>query len=324
METTDTTNTRPTFDLLCTGTALLDFIIRGFDPTPVTQTGFRAQSGALYVGGEAVNEAIGAAALGLRTAILAFADTGVSGDIIASALTRAGVSTEYLMRLAEHPTPISTLFVEQDGSRHTITNNAHSFNFHPERYTEALRSARAVTLGSLFRAPYNDPDVLIETVRALPEETLLFADTKQPNFRRLTLDDIREVLPRVDYICPNVDEARFYTGRENPDEMAKVFLSYGVKNVIIKLGGEGSLLRNARERLRLNAFRVPVVDTTGAGDNFLAGFIWALLNGRDHEESLRFANACGAIVSTGVGASGIIQNQEQVEALLRTQPMGLQ
>ncbi|MBO4406527.1 MAG: hypothetical protein J5849_02400, partial [Clostridia bacterium] len=57
-------------EILTIGTALVDSIIRGFDPQPVSATGFRAESGALYVGGEAVNEALALAKLGVRTGIL--------------------------------------------------------------------------------------------------------------------------------------------------------------------------------------------------------------------------------------------------------------
>ena len=308
------------YDLLCTGTALLDCIIRGFDPEPVNATGYRAQSTSLNVGGEAVNASAGAAALGLKTAILAFADTFPAGDMIAATLRAANVSTEHLIRTAEHQTPVSTLFVREDGSRRTITTGAHSFNFRPDLYPEALRSARAVSLGSLFRAPYNDPDVLRRTVEALDNDTLLFADTKLPNFRKLSLDDIKDSLSRVDYIFPNEDEARYYSGQNDPDAMADAFLAHGVRHVIVKLGGSGCLFKSATERIRLCAHSVKVVDTTGAGDNFLAGFILSLLEGRDHETALRFANACGAVASTAVGACGVLKSRAQAEELLLTQP----
>ena len=57
-----------TYDLICIGMALVDSIIRGFDPEPVSASGFRAESGSLNVGGEAVNEAVTAAKLGVKTA----------------------------------------------------------------------------------------------------------------------------------------------------------------------------------------------------------------------------------------------------------------
>ena len=94
--------------------------------------------------------------------------------------------------------------------------------------------------------------------------------------------------------------------------MADVFLDYGVRNVIIKLGGKGCLLKSAEETLVLPGYSIRAVDATGAGDNFAAGFISEMLRGKSKEEALRFANACGAICATAVGASAALQTRQQV------------
>ena len=147
----------------------------------------------------------------------------------------------------------------------------------------------------------------------------MFADTKLPNFRFLKLADLRDSLPQIDYITPNEDEARYYSGKEEPEEMADVFLAYGVKNVIIKLGGKGCLFKNARGSIRLPACDIRAVDATGAGDNFVAGFVSEILRGASNEDALRFANACGAICTTAVGAGTALQNREQVLRFLGRQ-----
>ena len=94
--------------------------------------------------------------------------------------------------------------------------------------------------------------------------------------------------------------------------MAEVFLQYGVKNVIIKLGGKGCYFRNKEISYSLPAYMIKAVDATGAGDNFLAGFVSELLHGGTVEEALRFANACGAICTTAAGSSAGLKNREQV------------
>ena len=119
-------------DLLCTGTALVDSIIRGFDPQPVSARGYRAQSGTLSVGGEAVNEATAAARLGSTTGILCFLGRDAAGELVRAALKENGVDISAVVR-SENPTPVSTLIVAGDGSRKSVTNDAHRYNFHPER-----------------------------------------------------------------------------------------------------------------------------------------------------------------------------------------------
>ena len=187
------------FDLICIGMALVDSIIKGFDPEPISASGFRAVSGTLNVGGEAVIEAISASKLGLRTAILCSLGRDGAGDMVKAAMSEADVDTSLI---ADSPaTPVTTMFVNDDGTRKSITNGAHRYNFHPERNVSVLTDTRAVIFGSLFRAPFDDPEIIYAVVSAASEAgKLIIADTKLPNFRKLTLADLADSLPLIDFI----------------------------------------------------------------------------------------------------------------------------
>lgn len=300
-------------DVLCIGMALVDSIIKGFNPEPVSASGFTAASGTLNVGGEAVNEAVAAAKLGMRTVILCSLGQDPAGDMIVRDLEKNGVDTSLVIRDPEHPTPVTTMFVNDDGTRKSITNQAHRYNFHPEKYLDEITNARAIILGSLFRAPFDDPTIIYNVLSSAKKAGILtVADTKLPNFVKLSLDDVKQALPYVDYITPNEDEAKYFTGENDPDKMADVFLNYGVKNVIIKLGSKGCYFKNADTAIKLDAMKIDAVDATGAGDNFVAGLTTEILNGKSIEEALKFANACGAICTTAVGAGTALKNYDQV------------
>ncbi len=300
-------------DIVCVGMALVDSIIKGFDPEPVSASGYRAQSGSLNVGGEAVNEAVAAARLGMHTSILCHLGADAAGDMVLASLEKNGVDTDHVVRSVEHPTPVTTMFVRDDGTRKSITNSSHRYNFHPENEVSFLRGSRAVILGSLFRAPFDDPQIIYSVISECSRAGVkIFADTKLPNFRVLTLSDISEALPYVDFITPNEDEARHFSGKTEPEEMADVFLSYGIKNVVIKLGGRGCFFKNSETKLSLPAFPIDAVDATGAGDCFVAGLACELLSGSAPDEALLFASACGAICTTAVGAGTALKDKEQV------------
>ena len=304
-------------DIVFIGAAIMDSMIRGFDPEPVSAAGYRAESGYLSIGGESVNGSIASVKLGSSAAILCTLGNDMAGDMIAEKLAGYGMDTGRIVRSEDHPTPVTTIFMEPDGNRRSITNGSHRYNFHPEQYPERFTDAKAVVLGSLFRAPFNDPDVIKSVVSTAKENgQLVFADTKLPNFRKLTLDDIADSLPMIDFISPNEDEAAWCTGETDPDRMADVLLERGVRNVIIKLGGRGCFFKNREETVCLPACKVDVVDATGAGDNFLAGFISEIIRGRSNAEALAFANACGAICATEVGSGAALKGREQVERLL--------
>ena len=306
------------YDVICIGTAIVDSIIRGFDPEPVSATGYRAESGSLCAGGEAVNESAAFSKLGMKTTVLCPLGNDPAGDMIAGELSRNNVDTDLIVRSDDHPTPVTTMFVDEKGNRKSITNGAHDYNFHPERYTDHLRDARAVIMGSLFRAPFNDPDVIGSVVReAKKNGVLTVADTKLPNFRKLSLDDISDSLPYIDCITPNEDEGRYYTGKDDPEEMADAFLERGAGSVIVKLGGKGCFYKNEVTAMRIPAFDIDAVDATGAGDNFIAGFVSEILRGSTINDALVFASACGAICSSAVGAGTALKNRDQVVEFVR-------
>lgn len=305
-------------EIVFVGMSLVDVIVQGFDKIPVSASGFRAESCSINVGGEAVNGVITAAKLGAKTAILCHLGKDAEGDMVVRALEKHGVDTSLVVR-DEHPTPVTTMLVESDGSRKSITNLAHKYNFHPETHLDALAGAKAIVLGSLFRAPFDEPDIVKAVVEFAHENNiLLFADTKIPNFAKIKLEDIKDSLPLIDYITPNEDEGKFFTGEDEPEKMADVLLAKGVKNVIVKLGGKGCLFKNNEQRIRLDAYDITAVDTTGAGDNLLAGFVCEILRGKNMEDALTFASACGAICSTAVGASTALKDREQVLDFAKT------
>ncbi len=306
------------YDIVFIGTAILDSVIKGFDSDPVSVAGFRAESGSINAGGEGVNGSIASAKLGMKSALLCFLGNDQAGDLIKAELEKNGVDTSCIVRTSENPTPVTTIFVAEDGNRKSITNNAHSYNFHPEQYPDRFTDTKAVVIGSLFRAPFNDPDVVRAVVTEAHSKGIpVFADTKIPNFRKLTLDDLADSLPMIDYITPNEDEAKFFTGETEPARMAEAFLSKGVKNVIIKLGAKGCLFRNSSKTIFLPAHTIKVVDATGAGDNFMAGFVSEIIRGSDVRDALIFANACGAICTTAVGTGTALNDREQVLRMLK-------
>ena len=118
----------------------------------------------------------------------------------------------------------------------------------------------------------------------------------------------------------NREEAAFLTERDSEAEMAAVLLEAGVGHVLIKNGGEGCYIRDRETEARLPAFRNEhLVDTIGAGDNFAAGFVTALLDGMDFAGAARFANATASISVGAPGSTNGVRSKEQVMEFLRQQ-----
>ena len=116
---------------------------------------------------------------------------------------------------------------------------------------------------------------------------------------------------------PSYDEAVYVTGEKDPDAIADVFLNAGVKNVVLKMGAEGCFFKSGEKRFFTDPFKIKPLDTTGCGDNFVAGFVHCLLKGMEPEACAEFACGAGALNSQGLGAHLYIRSEQHVEEFIR-------
>ena len=125
---------------------------------------------------------------------------------------------------------------------------------------------------------------------------------------------LNPALPYIDFFMPSIDEAVMIAKKDEPDDIADVFMENGVKNVVIKMGSKGSYLRLAgweRGKTYPIIKGIKAVDTTGAGDSFCSGFLAAYARGESPEYCAEFANAVGALCVTAKGATTGIRTYEQ-------------
>jgi sugar/nucleoside kinase (ribokinase family) len=122
---------------------------------------------------------------------------------------------------------------------------------------------------------------------------------------------LEPVLPHTDIFLPSFPEAVEITGKDTPEEAAEVLMDHGVKTVGLKMGEEGCYVRTGDRELRVPAFSVDVVDGTGSGDAFVAGFLLGTLAGWDLEDVARMANAVGAMCVTAPGATAGLRSFEE-------------
>lgn len=306
------------YDVLCIGVALIDLPLGPVDEQIFHKETTMVPTISLTTGGDALNEAIILARLGKRPALIGHIGKDMLGDIIVGRCEEEGVDHSHLIRDPEASTRINVVVVGADGQRHFIkTESAVSTSFRADEIDyDSIRSARAVSLASIFCSKLRDPRTILRIAQTAKEaEAVTFADMV-PMTGGETLEDIKETLPYLDYFLPNEEEAALLTGFADPDEMADSLLACGIKNVVIKLGKEGCLIKNRKVRYQIPAFPADVVDTTGAGDNFAAGFITAVLDGMELRACGIFASAVAALSTESAGASGGVKSKQQIEAFL--------
>ena len=126
----------------------------------------------------------------------------------------------------------------------------------------------------------------------------------------------------IDYFTPNETEASFYVNhkvesKQDAKNAATQLLDKGIGNVIITLGHKGVFFANKKESYHIDAFDLgnKVIDTTGAGDGFVAGFAVALSEGKTSVEAIKFANALAGLSTTKVGTAQSMPNRLEIDAL---------
>jgi fructokinase len=135
-------------------------------------------------------------------------------------------------------------------------------------------------------------------------------------------EELCDALKLVDVLKPCKAAAREMTGVTDYNRIADQLLNLGPKVVAITEGEDGCLIATKEKRVQVPAFRVNVVDTTGAGDAFMGGLSYGLLQGWDLERVGIFANACAALCCTKVGARAMSRLDEVLAFVKAKVPMG--
>lgn len=300
------------YDVLCIGQAVIDCITRGQEADRHRENVYRAERIELHIGGDAVNESIALAQMGCRAAVACGVGRDAAGNLLRSELDRRGVDTRHITVMDRLVTPIAQLVVHQDGGRHSINSRATMLEgYEPDADRLGMDRARIVSFASLFRAPLDQAPVVKKLMRRAKEcGAMISADTKLPTFREIRMEELADVWPLVDYIFPNEKEAAYYTGFSGSDpgeedffHMTDILRGYGIRNVIIKAGADGCYVNGEEGRFHLPALPVKVVDSTGAGDNFVAGFLAGLLRGEDLAACAERGRARAALCISRMGAS---------------------
>ncbi|MEU8797682.1 carbohydrate kinase family protein [Spirillospora sp. NPDC048819] len=299
------------------GAHILDVLARPVENIPGGQDTVVVDEIRVTAAGAAAGTAVALARLGNDVVSVGAIGDDDLGDLLVRIMTRNGVDVRGLVRRTADQTSASILPIRPDGGRPS---------FHVPGANLTL-TAGAVGPGLLAAATVvhlGGPDVTFGLNDAAFFETLAAArDTGTV----VTMDPLSNMpdllggaaafLPYVDHFLPNEEQAAAMTGENDPEKAAKALLARGPETVIVTLGGDGSLVATADGVHRLPVLPVEVVDTTGCGDAYCAGFITGLTRGRDVLESARWGTAAAATVAQGLGSDACLTDLDAVLALLR-------
>ena len=293
-------------DVICVGQMVVDCITRNRRLTSGKKNVYTADSITLSPGGDALNEATNLTRLGHRVKLVGVIGPDAAGQLLLSVIQNNKMTTEGISIDDSVTTPTANLLVYENGDRESINSPATMLgSYKPDPSVLKGTGANIFSLASLFRAPLDRPESVIRLIRQAKKEGMtVCADTKIPTFRKMVLSDLHEVLPLIDYIFPNENEAAYLTGEKDFQRMTAAFCEMGIRNVIIKAGSEGCFVRDESGKyFQVPALPVRAVDSTGAGDSFVSGFISGLLKKGTLEDCCRMGTELAAACVQRQGAT---------------------
>jgi sugar/nucleoside kinase (ribokinase family) len=294
--------------VICSGAVIHDTVVRPVEE-PQWGTTTIVETIEPHVGGNAANTSIALATLGVPVRLMGAVGPDEQGRFVTSALRRAGVETDALS-VVSAATAATVALVNRAGARqflHRPGASAAAFSAPLEFASELLEGMSHYHLASLFILPNFRPHAPETLARARAAGLTTSLDTNWDP-RGMWMRDLAPCLPDLDFLFMNEDEARMI-GVD-----AKAVLALGVRVAVMKLGPLGCAIYTGEREVRCPAFDVPVKDTTGAGDCFVAGFLAAHLRGASLAEAGRFANAVGAFSVQCVGAATGVRSFQETES----------
>lgn len=271
----------------------------------------------LTVAGTAGGTVVDTAKLGLKSLAVGAVGDDEKADWVLLTLEKHGIDTSAMQRLKGVPTSATILNVRPNGDRPALHVRGASDHFDvPASAYDQVFDAPIIHLGGtglLKRLDGPASAVLLKEAKKRGRTVTFDLIAASPE----TLAIVEPLLPSIDYFMPSIEEARDMSGQSSPEDCAKFYIDRGAGCCVFTLGGEGAFYAHRDgTRLKSPAYEVKVVDTTGCGDAFDAGFIAALHHKMDVETSLRFAQASAGLVATGLGSdAGITSFAETLKVM---------
>lgn len=284
------------------GVHVVDVLARPIEAIPEGQGGQLVEAIRITPAGSAGGTAVTLAKLGAAVRSAGAIGGDALGDVMLELLGRFGIDTSLLERTAGAQTSASVLPIRPDGSRpafHVVGANAH-YNSDKAPW-EAIQQATHLHLGA--------PEFMggVEAAKILSfardHGVTTSADILAPGEQAAQiLDWISPCFEHLDYLLPNDEQVLALTGQSELEAGCRELLQKGIGCVAATAGAEGALVVAQAGIERVPAFKIDVVDTTGCGDSFSAGFLRGLSLGRSRREAAVLGCAAAALVAQGLGS----------------------
>lgn len=302
--------------VFCLGVIVGDFLGKPVESIPEKGKLALTDRVELHIGGCATNTGIVLSRLGVNVSISGKVGDDNLGRFVVNKLKEEKRMDVSHIKISKKKTTSGTIvLIHSDGERSFIHSIGANSDLHLEDIDfEYMKTFPLIHIAGALLMHGFDGKPLAETLKRAKKMGLITSLDTAWDATGRWLELIEDALSYTDYFLPSIEEARMITNKKTPEDIAKFLMDKGVKNVCLKMGGDGSYICNEKESFRFPALDFNVVDTTGCGDAYVAGFITGLVREFSFEKCGMLANLVGAKAATAIGATaGIISYEDTME-----------
>ena len=313
--------------LLSTGMAFCDIPLRPCPQNILELDNWHIDPVKHQIGGDAMNVAVVCSKMGEEVRIATHLGDDNNGEFVRQSSEAFGVE-HVLAPIKNMSTATSYQLIEANGERHFLVDNEILKLLKSKDIPdEEIHRADVVFFGSALALPGMDDQELTELFRRAHGKgkiTAMDASVNVADYPPCHLDLLRSTMFNLDIFIPSYEEASWLAQKTEVMDIMEVFSQFPFRVFGIKLGADGCILtENFREYVRKEPFSVlPVVDTTGAGDCFMGGFLCAWMKGWSLEKCAEFGSAVAAFGISAVGPSTAVPDYGTVFSFLKKHATG--
>jgi sugar/nucleoside kinase (ribokinase family) len=311
------------------GVHILDILGRPVSDIPLGQRSVLLEEIRATAAGTAAGPSVDLARLGVPVFSCGAVGDDALGDLLLMLLAKEGVDSRFVLRKPGQRTSATILPIRPNGERPALHAPGATQLLEPGDLTADIFDAAAGGARPVLHI--GGPDALgpwagrplQALARAAKELGFLVTLDVLRVGDAATFELLKPLLAVCDWFMPNEDQLRLFTGEPDLGTAMATARAAGAAGVAVTRGAEGCSLDWGDGVIDVPAIEVPVIDTTGCGDAFDAGFITALLHGCDYEQAAWLAVTCGSLVATGLGSDAGLTSLETALDLLGTARPGV-
>ena len=307
-----------TRSILCVGQLVADIVVHPVERVDFGVDTVRVDSIEALNGGDAMNVAVNLARLQAPVRFAGKTGRDSFGEYLLGRLDELGIAHDGMEPDETLPTSTTIVLINGAGERTFLhCAGANQSLCRADIQDEWLPKDGIVFVGGTYILPKLDGEGTADLFAVAHEKGALTAMDVTHDTTGRWMEVIRPCLKHLDCFLPSIDQAQAITGCALPEDIAAKLIGEGVKMVAIKLGSDGCYVKSAHESFFQHAYPAKVVDTTGAGDAFVAGFLAGLAQNKPLFACAQMGCAAGSITVRRIGATTDALTPENTQQIIK-------